>query len=445
MIGFLLALSLLLTTNAFKLQSDAYIDSANLTEGCTKALKIDLECDKNARMLGKSSYAGWIGSNQLADAICTTTCFDSLQNWNETVTKDCAKDRNASDSRVLQGLITEASEISLMWNTTCIRDTDSGRYCLDIMDENHVVADGDFQPYNETCHPCYGMAVTALLNSSMEAHLWSLDDDYWKGQLELLQKKCGGADKIQQDFIKQKAYNASHEPISVTRPDPKSLISEATFLTVDPLGGIRVAAFAYGGRTKRVAETQLEDTELVRKARAAGMSDENIIETTTKLSELLKSDIGPDIMQKCIPEGYKSQKKHKSDGPSGRDLLEFAQHDTLADVVGSRPLSSVNHLDVTFLLLMFSMKLKGCLKAAGNNSYREAYERPGPWQKEKRVSLTILALAEGDEECLKAVAEILEESRSGFMDYIYWEDLEIEPRKKGQDDNPISGDASTVM
>jgi hypothetical protein len=40
---------------------------------------------------------------------------------------------------------------------------------------------GEETPYKEPCHPCYGMVLTALLNSSIEARLWSLDDDYWKG------------------------------------------------------------------------------------------------------------------------------------------------------------------------------------------------------------------------------------------------------------------------
>jgi hypothetical protein len=59
--------------------------------------------------------------------------------------------------------------------------------------------------------------------------------------------------------------------------------------------------------------------------------------------------------------------------------------------------------------------LESRLQNAGNPAYREACEHPGPWQKEKRIGLTMIALVEENEECLKMVAQTLNESRGGFL------------------------------
>lgn len=125
-----ITLSLSLAVNAFKVQSDMSIGRLNFTSSCTKALQTDLECYDYTRSLGKSTYQGWVGSNRLADVICTATCSTSLRNWNETVARECAEDGTEDNLSSLQTLITEANDMELMWNATCIKDTKSGRYCL---------------------------------------------------------------------------------------------------------------------------------------------------------------------------------------------------------------------------------------------------------------------------------------------------------------------------
>ncbi|KAM0341524.1 hypothetical protein ACHAPU_009972 [Fusarium lateritium] len=202
------------------------------------------------------------------------------------------------------------------------------------------------------------------------------------------------------------------------------------------------------GRTKRISDSQLEDTILVRKARAAGMTDKDMIQATKRLALISKPgfEIPNEVLNKHTPVGYTSATQPKSDTLSGRDLLNLAKFEILADVAGTRPLSSLNYLGVTCWLLITFIKLEERLKEARNIVYLEAYENPGPWQKEKRVTLTLLALAEENEECLKIVAQTLNDARSGFMDFIYWEDLDTEPRERGsRDEDPSLGDACTVM
>lgn len=93
---------------------------------------------------------------------------------------------------------------------------------LDVMYELHGPADGGERPYKEPCHPCYGMVITALLNTSIEAHLWLLDDDYWKGQLRLVHENCSSPDKIEADFEAQKVFNASYGNNRTSEPEPNN-------------------------------------------------------------------------------------------------------------------------------------------------------------------------------------------------------------------------------
>ncbi|EKJ71981.1 hypothetical protein FPSE_07835 [Fusarium pseudograminearum CS3096] len=208
----ILALGLMATADSFKFQSEEYVYSDYFDKRCFKALTGDIECNDRTRMLGSSAVAGWVGSNATADGACTSTCFDSLQRWNESVTKECTRDMNrAYPPRQLEDTVKLANEVRQMWNATCIRDTKSGRYCFDVVDEiRGSQTYGKKTPFKEPCHPCYGMVVSAMLNSSIEVEVWSLDNDYWKGQLELVHDKCGGPDKIEKNLEEQRIYNASH-------------------------------------------------------------------------------------------------------------------------------------------------------------------------------------------------------------------------------------------
>ena len=66
--------------------------------------------------------------------------------------------------------------------------------------------------------------------------------------------------------------------------------------------------------------------------------------------------------------------------------------------------------------------------------------------REKRVSLTALALTKEDEECMNVIAEVFQSPRAGFMEHIYWEDLKdtMETASKDAVDDDIS-DSCTVM
>jgi hypothetical protein len=198
---------------------------------------------------------------------------------------------------------------------------------------------------------------------------------------------------------------------------------------------------------KQVSETELEDNVLVKKARAVGMTDKEIIEATNKLSSIANNrlEVPDEVLNRCAPEGFTLPPSTGSEALPRRDILDLAKFDILSDVAGIAPISSLNYLGVTCWLLITFGRVEERLKEAGNHVYFEAYERSGPWKLEERVALALLALKGDIEECLRIVADTLDQARTGFMDFIYWEDLETEPRESESYVDPSLGTDCTFM
>ncbi|KAF4981710.1 hypothetical protein FZEAL_2512 [Fusarium zealandicum] len=233
------------------------------------------------------------------------------------------------------------------------------------------------------------------------------------------------------------------------------------------------------GRTKKVVDpktkkARLEETPLVLRSRAEGLDEETILQMVDMSAKFAQGRDKPVIPQSVIdsltPAGFQTMPSSsgrfqslplgsskgvvraasKSTGEmSGRDLLSLIKMDVASDVAGMLPLSSLNYVAVTIAFLFMFDTIEKRLKEQKSPVYVEAYEKPGPFGNEKRVGLTLVALAQQDDECLKIIADVFEEHRSGFMSYIYWDDLDTSPlteRSVGQDETgPGSGGDCVIM
>ncbi|KAJ5164931.1 uncharacterized protein N7500_006761 [Penicillium coprophilum] len=68
---------------------------------------------------------------------------------------------------------------------------------------------------------------------------------------------------------------------------------------------------------------------------------------------------------------------------------------------------------------------------------------------QKRLALTVLALADSDPECLQIMADAFQETKGGFLHHIYWDDL-INPDEatktfQSGDNGPFAPDSCVVM
>ncbi|KAI8656172.1 hypothetical protein NCS55_01272100 [Fusarium keratoplasticum] len=208
-------------------------------------------------------------------------------------------------------------------------------------------------------------------------------------------------------------------------------------------------------RLASLKKSQLKDSPLFLRAKAAGVDGSAILEMADKLANIKKTEtaVPQSLIDSITTQGYRSMAPGSLDMATGaarktasrvtgRDLLEFARADILSDVAGMRPLLSFNYLSSIVVFLWVFAQIEDRLSEARNRSYIDAYERPGP--ADKRISLVLLALAEQDQKCLRIMGEAFEACRSGFMDYIYWDDLDTESALRERPGNS-SPEACVVM
>ncbi|EHK48622.1 hypothetical protein TRIATDRAFT_10801, partial [Trichoderma atroviride IMI 206040] len=117
-------------------------------------------------------------------------------------------------------------------------------------------------------------------------------------------------------------------------------------------------------------------------------------------------------------------RRPRLEGLSRRELLEAIRVDIYSDICGPFPYSSLNFPWVTARIMMLFMTFEDQLKKLHNPTYNQIYLANSGRNPEKRVFLVVAALAETDEECLRTMARVMEEQRGGWMDHIYWEDLD---------------------
>ncbi|KAK7428225.1 hypothetical protein QQZ08_005291 [Neonectria magnoliae] len=213
-------------------------------------------------------------------------------------------------------------------------------------------------------------------------------------------------------------------------------------------------------------EPRPEDNILVREAKGNGLDDRAILSIREQFMKTLGGDrdaasVSPSVLNSFTREGYTTAsgeslpnatgRKQDADGMNltGRGLLEVIKLDISNDVCGTRPLSSLNYVWVTLDFLMLFTRIEERLKELKNPLYLTAYDRPGPWKTEKsRIALTDMALQLEDEECLRAMAEVFQNPRAGFMHHVYWEGLDdLSAKRPEQNKSSLDGvnDMCTVM
>ncbi|KAI0100618.1 hypothetical protein GGR51DRAFT_531879 [Nemania sp. FL0031] len=212
-------------------------------------------------------------------------------------------------------------------------------------------------------------------------------------------------------------------------------------------------------QTKHIADPitrqkRMEDTDLVNRARAQGISEEDLMALATFLPRIVRGEqtLPEAVREAVVPEGYTignlSKPSSKSGIPklSGQELLNLLKLDISNDICGDIPLSSLNYVWTMARFMMLFHQFERELGKLRNPLYVQAYETDPLWQKQKRVGLAYLALHLQDEECLHVMAREFQNPRAGFMNHIYWDDLEStgeEPRSnRGDDELP---EQCTVM
>ncbi|KAI0396786.1 hypothetical protein F5Y17DRAFT_59142 [Xylariaceae sp. FL0594] len=232
-----------------------------------------------------------------------------------------------------------------------------------------------------------------------------------------------------------------------------------------PDSDVHIASFLGGYRLLHTKHTtdpktgkqRLDDTDLVKRARASGITDEHLLLNRSRFPGTSRKEepvLDERVRKSMIPEGYtmgdlKAPPSMRDFADiSQRDLLDLLRRDLYHDICGSVPYSSMNYVFVMCKFMLQFEQFETELKKLRNRLYVRAYETDPRWRNNKQVGLTYLALHEQDDECLRVMAREFENPRSGFMNFIYWDDLDTSPLFGDEDTGRSMGPSSdqcTVM
>ncbi|KGO50194.1 Uncharacterized conserved protein UCP028035 [Penicillium expansum] len=200
----------------------------------------------------------------------------------------------------------------------------------------------------------------------------------------------------------------------------------------------------------------LAESDLAKRVRSCGASNEDIVKILSTLPSPSKDPHTAQIMktlQSTVPEGWTVGNAGNSHSKADMDLttyLDLLRLDFISDICGElRPISSLNYIMILVRCYALFMRIEDNLKKCRNPTWVQVHERNFKLTDQKRLSLTLFALAEADPEYLRIMADVFEEMRDGFLNNIYWDDFmdiheTLETFKSG-DQVPFGPDSSTTI
>ncbi|KAL4962958.1 pectin lyase-like protein [Aspergillus stella-maris] len=154
---------------------------SSFSEECVNALSATIKCEETVFSFWEPSYHGSLGDIELTDAVCDSSCGDSLSTWFHNAQTYCSGYSLANYPAEMYG-----GNMWAGWNETCYRDPDTGFYCNEVIRNFTKVATVNDMPSSEMCSYCY---VTKL--QMMQSSPYSYYDDFYKSNFETVLSKCG--------------------------------------------------------------------------------------------------------------------------------------------------------------------------------------------------------------------------------------------------------------
>ncbi|KAM0256882.1 hypothetical protein ACHAQJ_004703 [Trichoderma viride] len=225
---------------------------------------------------------------------------------------------------------------------------------------------------------------------------------------------------------------------------------------IDPRSALALVRL---GQTRRIRDPatslwRLEDTELVKRTRAAGM-DELFITALDPFFERLKIERQVQMAQMtlCLPDCSSTQLSwlREANKPSSKEesneeirdcemtaemMLNILYNDIHGDLCGGPvPFSSLNYIWITIRMLQYFEELERESQNSGSPLFKLLFIGDSEsddmyyMQRDKRLLVSLRALGGGDDELLKSMAKVFERCGGKFSDYTYWGDEDDEVKR----------------
>ncbi|KAI8930952.1 hypothetical protein NX059_011967 [Plenodomus lindquistii] len=214
--------------------------------------------------------------------------------------------------------------------------------------------------------------------------------------------------------------------------------------------------------TADAAQIRLKETELIRRAKSKGRTDEELLEAASvalppkeydeantqaiigRIAELKDYKMGP------RRDPFRVSEDKKQEQLQGGVLLDSLRADVFADVCGRDPVSGLNYVFITTHMMMLFMEFEDGLRKARHPLWVSAYEQPAPQLRlQKRVTMVVGAMADKDEDAMKIFAAAFQKLRIGAIGCLFWDDLREDENglrvKAVEDDDPVPTHQCCVM
>lgn len=229
---------------------------------------------------------------------------------------------------------------------------------------------------------------------------------------------------------------------------------------VDPLSALGLIRLSQTRRIRNPVTSvwRLEETGLVKRARAAGMG-ESIILSLDPLFEMFRDERQAQMdrarsdysswfydTNKASKKGDDTVKATKYEVTAER-MLSILYQDVHNDVCGSlRAFSNFSYISITIQMILTFEELQSECQTSSNPAFKLSLvgnaELGDEWKtpSSKRLYLALSALSGKDKELLKSMATVFERNGGRFIDYLYWkaEDEDKEETSRG----PVMEDCS---
>jgi hypothetical protein len=175
-------------------------------------------------------------------------------------------------------------------------------------------------------------------------------------------------------------------------------------------------------------ERAMRDSELVKRYRAAGFSERQLLNFepanahAKPISQEDLANLWPALGDYSLQSRQRSKSAVNKGVLTNQFFLTFVEADLKGEVgPGDWPTLGLNYITVTSEMLLLYREIEERLSKLQNRLWVEAYEGDPAMRQTKRRSLTMLALLEQDDECLRIMAECFKRFRTDYQWFCYWD------------------------
>ena len=113
-------------TVGFRLGEAGMFDGFDLAPACEQALYQQINCDALVSTLGRRTYHGSLGDQDLTHSVCAASCSSALTTARRLISGACASTPDLLPGYTVLALV---DSVITGWQETCLKDSTTGEYC----------------------------------------------------------------------------------------------------------------------------------------------------------------------------------------------------------------------------------------------------------------------------------------------------------------------------